>query len=501
MKPSLKVLTIGFLILLLATVLRFANLGSFPIFADESIYIRWSQVMRVEPSLRFLPLSDGKQPLYMWATIPFLKLISDPLVAARTFSALSGIGTLLGIALMAQMLFKNSRLTLLASVLWAVIPFAVFFNRLALADSLLAMFMVWGFDLMYISFSKLRLDFAMLAGFAFGFAWLTKSPALFALILLPSLLIFLPKLTWKNFLVSCLLFLATFTISFGMYNILRLGPEFHMIALRNADYVFSFSDILKHPSDPLIPHLKDSIEFYFYLVTPVGLLFLFWGMLGGRFSHWKSRCVTSLWLLCPIIAQSLIAKAFTARYIFFTVPFAVVLISHGLEHLGQRTQKHLLVFVGVLLLILPSIWIDYLLISKPASVALPRIEREGYLEGWTSGYGLKEVADSLRNFAKSGPVLIGSEGFFGTPFNALQLYLNDVPNVRVIGIGTSISSIDQKLITAQKDNQVFVVVNSTRFFIPDPQSLGLKLLGSYPKATSPIGQREYLLFFQLNTGK
>ncbi|KKU74843.1 MAG: hypothetical protein UX99_C0005G0003 [Candidatus Amesbacteria bacterium GW2011_GWB1_47_26] len=72
MKINAKTIIIGLSILLLATTLRFWNLNSLPIFADEAIYVRWSQVMRAESSLRFLPLSDGKQPLFMWLTIPFL---------------------------------------------------------------------------------------------------------------------------------------------------------------------------------------------------------------------------------------------------------------------------------------------------------------------------------------------------------------------------------------------------------------------------------------------
>ena len=71
----------SFVILLLAAALRLWNLNSLPIFADESIYVRWAQVMRAEPSLRFLPLSAGKQPFYMWLMIPALKLFTDPLLA------------------------------------------------------------------------------------------------------------------------------------------------------------------------------------------------------------------------------------------------------------------------------------------------------------------------------------------------------------------------------------------------------------------------------------
>ena len=66
--------------------LRLPNLTLQPIFADEAIYIRWAQVMRAEPTLRFLSLSDGKTPLFMWAMIPFLKVFSDPLFAGRFLS-------------------------------------------------------------------------------------------------------------------------------------------------------------------------------------------------------------------------------------------------------------------------------------------------------------------------------------------------------------------------------------------------------------------------------
>src|SRR3989304_6028586 len=79
---------IGFVILSVALVLRLFKLTYLPIFGDEAIYIRWAQVMRAEPTLRFLPLSDGKQPLFMWVVIPFLKVISNPLFAGRLVSLL-----------------------------------------------------------------------------------------------------------------------------------------------------------------------------------------------------------------------------------------------------------------------------------------------------------------------------------------------------------------------------------------------------------------------------
>lgn len=484
-------------VILLAVFLRFWNLNSLPVFADESIYVRWSQVMRAEPSLRFLPLSDGKQPLFMWATIPFFKIISDPLIAARTLSGLAGLGTVAGIAFAAHLLFNNKRITLLAALLSSALPYLVFFDRLALADSLLSMFIIWTFVFSYLGFTQHRLDMAMLAGFTLGFAWLTKSPALFALILLPTLLLFIPNLSLTKILSHIAFLISTIIIAFAMYNILRLGPEFHMIGIRNKDYVYSLSEILRHPLDPLIPHLKDSVNFNFYLLTPLGLLFAIWGLIDGHKTHWRQRLILAAWWLVPVIAQSAIAKAFTARYLLFTIPFAVISIAHAIEHISQKSQKHFLIYAAAGLVLLPSLFMDFNFLASPQNAPLPRIERSGYLEEWTAGQGLREVSDYLRRASASGPVLVGSEGFFGTPFSALQMYLNDVPNIRIIGVGVWIDSVNEKLTNSLADNQVFLVVNSTRFHVDDPAKIGLDLIASYPKAIRPDGSREFLLFFRV----
>lgn len=491
-------LIIGWLLftLLLAGGLRFVNLQSLPIFADESIYIRWSQVMRAEPTLRFLPLSDGKQPLYMWATIPFLKIFADPLIAGRVLSGLVGLGTLLGVSFAAYLLFKNYRLALVAGLIWAVLPYAVFFERMALADPMLTFFIIWAFNFMYLALVHQRTDYALFSGFSLGFAWLTKSPAQFAFLLLPTLLLF----NHSKILKSLFLIIMAFTLAFGMYNILRLGPEFHQIALRNSDYVFPIAEILRHPLDPLLPHLRDSLDFVWNLLTPVGLLFLLAGLFDWRNHHFRARLVLAAFIIIPIFIQSGLARAFTARYLLYTVPFMAILIAHGLEHLGQHVHRHLLHKAGVGLLVGLMLWTDYQLIYSPPLAPLPRIERSGYLEEWTSGYGLAQVSDQIAAFAKSGPVVVGSEGFFGTPFNALQAYLNHLPNVRVVGVGVYVDSVHEKLTSALADNQVFLVVNSSRFHQPDPVNVGLELIAQYPKSFRPDGTRERLLFFRV-TGK
>jgi 4-amino-4-deoxy-L-arabinose transferase-like glycosyltransferase len=492
-KKRLGLLITG--IFLLAATLRLSYLTRLPVFADEAIYIRWAQVMRAESTLRFLPLSDGKQPLFMWTVMPALKFITDPLLAGRVVSAICGLFTTLGIGLASYFLFDRLLLAVTSALIWAVLPYSVFFDRLALADGMLTMFVVWGFTLSLYTFKHLRWDVSMLAGFALGFAWLTKSPAMFSLAFLPSLwLLFSPKTSRRQQLLGLGLLLTIWIIAFFMYNILRLGPEFHLIAMRNQDYVFPLSEVIRHPTDPLFPHLKDSFSFLVYFLTPLGLLFAILGIFEGGLKHWRQRLILILWAVVPIFTQSFIAKAFTARYLLFTIPFLVVLAVHGLWHFGDRTQKHILSFLGLLLLVGTSLLFDFGLIFSPQSIPLPRIERSGYLEEWTAGYGIREVASYLKTL--TGPVVVGSEGFFGTPFSALEMYLNTQTNVRVVGVNPEVTTIDKKLTNAKNDNQVFLVVNSTRLHAL-PDNLNLELLAHFPKAIRPDGSRESLLFFKL----
>src|SRR3989344_3536017 len=220
MKSFWKIYRMEFLmgagIFVLALFLRLYNLTILPIFGDEAIYIRWAQVMRAEPGLRFIPLSDGKQPLFMWVVIPFLKIIHDPLVAARVVSLFTGIGSLIGVFVLTYILFNRShselvsesseskdekilnqvqddkkkvQIALLASLIYAISPFTIFFDRMALADSMLAFFGVWTLVFSLLTARKIRLDTAILAGFCLGGAFLTKSPASFFAAIIPIALI------------------------------------------------------------------------------------------------------------------------------------------------------------------------------------------------------------------------------------------------------------------------------------------------------------------------
>src|SRR5258706_7350507 len=239
----LWLLSIPLLSLTLFLFLRLPGLNNIPVFVDEAIYIRWSQVMRNEPTLRFVPLQDGKQPLFMWATIPFFKIISDPLIAGRSLSIVAGLGSLLGIGLLTYLLFDNFLIAAFASLVYAVLPFTVFFDRMALVDSLLAMFGVWSLIFTVKFVKTLKLEYAMLLGFSIGAGLLTKSPAtiyyLWLILAIPFFFRF-PKGFPGAFGRLILGLTAVLLISQAMYGILRLGPGFQMVGARNQDYLYTW---------------------------------------------------------------------------------------------------------------------------------------------------------------------------------------------------------------------------------------------------------------------
>src|SRR5258706_6402847 len=86
---------LGILIIFFFT--RFYHILSLPIFTDEAIYVRWSQIASNDAAWRFISLTDGKQPMYVWITMVLMKLIHDPLLAGRTVSVIAGFFSMVGL--------------------------------------------------------------------------------------------------------------------------------------------------------------------------------------------------------------------------------------------------------------------------------------------------------------------------------------------------------------------------------------------------------------------
>ncbi len=456
-KVEILVLT---LLAALYFALRLPNLTLQPIFADEAIYVRWAQVMKSEPTLRFVSLSDGKTPLFMWMMIPLFKVFEDPLFAGRFLSVLSGSGTLLGVFLLTRKVFGKTA-SYWSALIYVIAPYTVFFDRMALVDSMLAMFTVWSVYMAVWLLQTPRLDLAMILGYFLGGGLLTKTPGMFNLLVLPvSILGFRFQRGSNNLIRLLLLWSVALIIGLGIYNILRLGPGFEQLSTRNQDYVFSPTELVGRPLDPFIPHLKDMADWFPKILTWAGLVFIGLGVIRSLVERNRLGWVVLVWALVPLMIQMAFLKTFTARYLLSSIPLLIVLSGYGITLVLEKFKFSKLIAIPAMFLLvtIQALYFNYYLLTDPAKAPLPKSERRGYLEDWTAGYGLKEVASFLEEKSKEGKVVVATEGFFGTLPDGLYIYL-DKADIAIIG-GKAI--IPENIREAAEENQVYFVGNRNR---------------------------------------
>jgi len=466
-------------------ILRLPNLTLQPIFADEAIYIRWAQVMKSEPTLRFLPLSDGKTPFFMWLMIPMFKIFEDPLFAGRFLSVISGLFTLMGVYFLAKKVF-GKQTAFWASLLYVITPYTVFFDRMALVDSMLAGFTIWIIYFAITLAQKLRIDLAMILGYLLGGALLTKTPAMVNLLILPLSFLAFQKKKGKNHLLRLLI---VWTIAIGialvMYNGLRLGPNFHLLSSRNADYVFSPVELIGRPLDPFIPHLRDMTDWFPKLITWPILFCLSVGIFYTFFFFNRLGILILLWALIPLLIEMAFLRTFTARYLLSSIPPLLILAGFGIVQILPRfASLKTISFILMLLVVLPlPLHFNYLLLTDPQKAPLPRAERSGYFEMWTAGYGLSEIAEYLKERSKTESVVVGTEGFFGTLPDGLYIYL-DKANIAIVGSHATISA---QIKDATNEHTTFFVGNKNNL---EGTISSVKLIKEFPKAKPLDGKAQ-----------
>lgn len=467
-KHRSKILILTVLIVLYF-VLRLPNLTLQPIFADEAIYIRWAQVMKAEQTLRFLPLSDGKTPLFMWAMMPLFKFIQDPLLAGRFLSIMAGFFTLLGVFFLSKRIF-HTRAALWASLLYVITPYTVFFDRMALVDSMLSAFTIWSVYFVVLLVSSLRLDISMILGYLLGGAILTKTPGIINLFILPFSLLAFKREKGKEYHLIRLAILwgAAIAIALIMYNLLRLGPNFHLLSSRNADYIFSPLELVNRPLDPFIPHFNDLADWFPKLLTwpilfsaVIGIIYVIIGSARrAPSSPYIHGVVILLWVIIPLVINMAFLKTFTARYLLPEIPLLLTLAGFGITKLLPPLSyiRKFPVLIMLLVLLPLPLYFNFLLLTSPERAPLPKAERKGYFEEWTAGYGFKEIANFVLEKNKTQKVVVGTEGFFGTLPDGLYIYL-DKSNIPIV---TSHATISAQIREAAKDNLVYFVGNKKR---------------------------------------
>jgi len=219
------------------------------------------------------------------------------------------------------------------------------------------------------------------------------------------------------------------------------------------------------------------------------------GLLVNWKKYWKEKIFLLGWFFFPLLVQSEYARVFTVRYILYIlIPFFILAANSFLE---TRKIIRILTVLIFVLFITTSLFFNWRILTNPSLANLPNSERSGYLEEWTAGDGIKEISEYLRGEQAKEPnkkIVVGTEGFFGTLPDGLQMYLNDVPAITIIGTGLDFKEVPQSLMESKKfGNITYFIVNKSRIEA-DPDKLGLQLIAAYPKALRiNYESREYKL--------
>lgn len=460
---------------------RLLNLTKLPIFTDEAIYIRWSQIGGRDAAWRFISLSDGKQPLFTWLMMISLRVFSDPLFAGRLVSVGAGALSSVGMGLLGWELFRDKRVGLVSSIFYILSPFGLMYDRLALYDSLVATFFIWNLLLAVRLVRLPRLDTALLLGMGLGLGMLNKTSGFLSLYLLPVTLILfdlhasrrLKRLMQWVFLIG-----IAALISQLMYGILRLSPLFHMIGQKDAVFVYSFREWFSHPFTFLEGNLKGLFDWLVHYLTPP----VFIAALVPLFTLWRQGreklLVYAYWFL-PFLALALFGRVLYPRFILFMSMPLLILSASSIVWLWHY-RKTLLGSVTFALLFLPSLLTDYFIIVHPLYAPIPYADRGQLIENWPSGWGVSEVNAFLLARSQQTHVTVYTEGTFGLLPAAIEIYLIDKPNIEIYGIWPLPKEIPQKILDSTRTSETYFVLNQSQEV---PYGWPLSFIAEYQKGT------------------
>lgn len=453
--------------------LRIYNILSLPIFTDEAIYIRWAQIAKQDAAWRFISLTDGKQPFFIWVAIIFLKFIADPLLAVRLVSVAAGFATTVGLFFLGNEIFreqaaklkifsftkKTVTIGLLSSLFYVLYPFGLVYDRMALYDSMVGSFAVWSLYLLFLFVRTLRLDVALISGLVIGGGMLTKTNAFFSLYSIPLLLLIFDwkeKHIFKRFLQFISLAVVIAVLSYGMYSVLRLSPYFHVIAEKNALFVYPFSEWIKHPFTYLQSNLQRSIEWFVIYFTIPAIVLALWSFFISK-NFLREKILLVLWFAFPFIALVLFGNTIYPRYfLFMTLPL-IPLVSYTLVVLFYKYENPALKIISTVILFGWFIIMDYFIIADFAHAPIPKEDTGQYLNSWSAGNGVLQSVNFFKKEAADKKIYIMTQGTFGLMPFGLEMYLVDNPNIKIKAVWPISDTPPQEVIAAAKKMPTYAI--------------------------------------------
>lgn len=444
-------------IVILYFLLRLPTLLQIPLFTDEAIYIRWAQIANNDANWRFISLTDGKQPLFIWLMMLTLRLFQDPLIAGRMVSVAAGLGTMFGLFALTRELFKNKWMGITTAFLYAIYPFSLVYDRLALYDSLVGTFAIWGLYFSIRLVRKISLENAFILGFVTGLATLNKTNGFFTLYLLPSMSLFLigRKMHFGKLGRFILHALVVVVMTYVIYSILRLSPYFYIIEEKNALFVYPLKEWLTHP---FMTTWQNTTALFDWFVRYFGIPFTIASLLAfTKKEYLKEKIILVLFFAFPLVALAFFGRLIYPRYIFFMTLSLLPLVSYSLFFLTKKLKSSGLKALLFLLIISYSLFTSFMVLSDFPHSPIPRSDKGQLLTGWPAGIGVNESVAFFKEQASKEPIFIATQGTFGLMPYAYEIFLGTNKNVTIKGYWPIDYELPQEVLENAKKQKTYIV--------------------------------------------
>jgi len=403
--------------LLLLGSLAFIRLLAVPAFEDEGTELRW--IWRVIEAGEWLqPLADGK-PLEVWPMVPLVRLGLHPLSAMRALNVLAGMaGAVLTYRLARQLC--DRRTAFVCGACFAICPFVVYLQRLALAETFLCTAGIWALIsvLRFIKFPttwRAVLVAASLFLVAFckipvGFIFLISMPLAFAT---------MPAAERRNLLRQPaprrvfaahvpVLLLALIVAVVAIVRVRRgQSPGFGLTILAG-EGMGRYQGIAKTIGVPGISLTGELAAQLSWPVVVIGGIGIAASLILG---DWRQRWLVAVGAV-PMLGMALLAEFWFPRYLLFTLPPLIVGAVLGWRSLAPRVGRFgYPLELGVLAICAGLLGRQSaLLILNPRAANWSQVDRVQYFEGWGSGYGYREAANFILASPDVPPIIYSLDG-------------------------------------------------------------------------------------------
>lgn len=483
-------------IVLVATFLvtRLYNLLILPLFTDESIYIYWAKVIATTHAQLFISLTDGKPPVLIWMIASLLSIFPADwyLIAGRLPSVISGLIALVAVVKLGELLFSK-RLGIIAGILIIIFPMSLFYDRMALFDSMLTSMLLVSVYFAVKTGKEKKLRDAVLWGIFLGLAFLSKPTALLFMPL-TVLAVVMPiplKSITKHVRKLSLLSIFALGIGYGINSLQRVSSAYPAMVRKNAQFQQPLTELLMNPFALTFGNLHGFMQWTIgYYTIPVFVIGIAAGCIG---LYRKSRTVLLLCILwfVPLFALATVGREVFPRYILIVVPYFLLLVSFGIELILRIKQKlyRMIGIIMVCLSLLPLLWFDMLLLTNPAQAPFPQADKNQYVTEHPSGYGLEETYAFFRNASANKKITVVTQGTFGLYPYAYYLEFFGDPNITILP-KWPLDTLDQEILTAAEKGKVYVLLKEHDTV---PESLPLREVfraekpgGKYPLIITEI---------------